>query len=551
MANLIDMTNSTLSQNAFCFETRTIDSEKISVPIEEARFGILNFAAITANETNDVVEFLFVIDCSGSMSDRCSDGRSKMQHIIHTLKNMILFLHEHTNTQVFITVNAFDSIIYKIIKRTNITEENLQEIIAKIEKVQPRGSTNIQYALENSAQYISELQTNYPTHIINHIFMTDGEATDGSRDITILKGLVVENLMNAFIGFGVDHDAALLNGIGSVGKSSYYFIDKLENAGLIYGEILHSIVYKVLGDAEINITNGLIYDFKTNTWVEKLPIGNIISEANKTYNIITSQPTQFKAEIAGKFGEMIVIYPSRQTEEIDETLLAKHQFRQRTLQLMYEVNDYCKKKRENEISFNVSVFMRYQSNSNNQTDNAQDINTTLTEEKTKMSKKLHDFMDEMKKYMAENNLNDDKFMKNLCDDIYICFRTFDTRFGNMYCTARQTSQGSQRQYTTSHTVHFEEEENYNPRFLQAPILRRGVNIGRIQRQTNAFTNLDDEYNDLENLPAPHIMQHELSHFEDTPYLTPQATQVMRYVSASVNYDDDLEEADSSSTRDII
>lgn len=546
MANLIDMTNSTLSQNAFCFETRTIDSEKISVPIEEARFGILNFAAITANETKDVLEFLFVIDCSGSMSDRCSDGRSKMQHIIHTLKNMLLFLHEKTTTKIFITINAFDSIIYNIIKRTNITEENFAEINAKIEKVQPRGSTNIQYALENSAEYIREIQTSYPEHIINHIFMTDGEATDGSRDISVLKDLVIDNLMNAFIGFGVDHDAALLNGIGTVGKSSYYFIDKLENAGLIYGEILHSIVYKVLEDAEIHITNGLIYDFKTNTWVEKLSIGNVISEANKTYNIITSEPSEFKAEIVGKFSEMIVMYPARQIEAVDENLLTKHQFRQRTLQLMYEANDYCKRKREIDWSYNVSVFIRHNHNLANQVDFDR-----LKEDKVTISKKLHDFMDEMKKYMAENNLNDDKFMKNLCDDIYICFRTFDTRFGNMYCTARQTSQGTQRQYTTSNTVDIDEEENYNPRFLRAPNLRRGVHIDRNLRQTNAAPSLDD-YNDLEILPDPPIiMEHQLSDFADTPYLTPQATQVMRYVSSSVNYDDDLEEADSSSTREII
>ena len=130
--------------------------------------------------------------------------------------------------------------------------------------------------------------------------------------------------------------------------------------------------------------------------------------------------------------------------------------------------------------------------------------------------------------MIDNNLTDDKFMKNLCDDIYICFRTFDTKYGSMFCNSRQTSQGSQRQYTVSNTNDIELEgtiSNSLPNFT--PMLRRGFNrIGR--RHLN--TSIDLDFNDI-NLP---ILNHELSQFVDTPYLTPQATQVMRFVSATNN-----------------
>ena len=88
MANLIDITTNVLSQNTICFETRNINVEQIPVPIQDAKFGILNFVAVTAEETKDEIDFVFIVDCSGSMSDKCSDGRSKIQHIIHTLKNI-------------------------------------------------------------------------------------------------------------------------------------------------------------------------------------------------------------------------------------------------------------------------------------------------------------------------------------------------------------------------------------------------------------------------------------------------------------------------------
>jgi hypothetical protein len=523
MANLIDITTSTLSQNTFRFESSNVDIEKIPLPIENAKFGILNFTAVTSTETNKELDFVFVVDCSGSMSDKCSDGRSKMQHIIHTLKNMIIFLHEHAAANSNITINSFDTQIYKTVERVKITDENLNEILTKIENLRPLASTNIELALRETSKYIRELKTDYPTNIVNHIFMTDGEATDGSREISLLKSLVVDNIFNAFIGFGIEHDAGLLNSVGSVGKSSYHFIDKLESAGFIYGEILHSVIYKILTNCEIKLTNGLIYNFKTNTWVSSLKIDDIISEANKTYNIVSANPDEFSANIQGNLDDLVVLYPST---KLDDTDLAKHIFRQRTLQLLFEANEYCNKKRENENDTGLRIvrsFMPIMPIAGEQPAN------NLIEQKEKIKRNLVKFMEEMKQFMTDNSLLDDKFMKNLCDDIYICFRTFDTRYGNMYCAARQSSQGTQRQYTVSNTLEVEREATHNLNLQTPPGLGRHRNINRIQRQTNAVIGVDDDF----DLP---IMQHEVSDFVDTPYLTPQATQVMRFVSSNIGND---------------
>jgi len=165
----------------------------------------------------------------------------------------------------------------------------------------------------------------------------------------------------------------------------------------------------------------------------------------------------------------------------------------------------------------------------------------FTEKRDAIKKKMAELMEEMKKFMTDNELTEDKFIKNLCDDIYICFRTFDTIYGNMFCTARQTSQGTQRQYTVSNTIDVEREQTVN---LNLPRLSRGRHfqqMPRIQRQTNALDdiNLDDDIDLL-------ILQHEVSNFNDTPYRTQQATQVMRFVSSSNMNDDDSGE-DSNST----
>jgi hypothetical protein len=112
-----------------------------------------------------------------------------MHHIIHTLKNMIWFLNDHPNIKHYITVNAFNLVIYKIIERTTITPENLPNLLLKIDNIKPFDCTNIEYALINSVKNINEIKTLYPTHKINHIFMTDGEATTGSNNIFIGPGV--------------------------------------------------------------------------------------------------------------------------------------------------------------------------------------------------------------------------------------------------------------------------------------------------------------------------------------------------------------------------
>jgi predicted house-cleaning noncanonical NTP pyrophosphatase (MazG superfamily) len=499
MANLIDMTSSILSQNIFCFDDRNINSEQIPVPMEgDTKFGVLNFTAVTSKETLNELDFLFIVDCSYSMSDMCSDNKTKMQHIIHTLKNMILFFNEHPNVKINITINAFDVEIYPIVSRTKITRDNLREIILKVERIVPLGSTNIELALRKSREEINRLVTEFPHTIVNHVFMTDGESVEGTKNITILQSLVVPTVTNAFVGFGIEHDAALLNGLSSVGKSAYYFIDKLESAGLVYGEILHGIIYNLLTNVEITIENGFIYNYKTNTWVNSLEIGDIVSEANKTYNIISSTPDECRINITGSMDGLVMSFPSTIAENTD---LSIHAYRQRTLQILYDVNQYCIVKQK-PLDFSNSLL------------HVQDIHFADEQEhREKLGTELANLIEEIKKYMADNTLEDNKILKNLCDDIYICYRTFGTKFGTMYCTARQTSQGSQRQYTAS-------ESSTVDLYQQAiPVLQRHTR----QRPVEPFPYQIDLS----------ILQHNVSDFIETPYLTPQASQVMREISRSV------------------
>ena len=120
----------------------------------------------------------------------------------------------------------------------------------------------------------------------------------------------------------------------------------------------------------------------------------------------------------------------------------------------------------------------------------------------------------MKTFMTEKHRQYDKFMKNLCDDIYINYTTIETKFGSMYNNARQISQGSQRCYTVNHTPPEEQLDGCNEEHSQSYTQF----ISSFFKCTNK-SKTDDP-----------IVDHIVSEFEDTPYQTPSATKLMREIS---------------------
>ena len=72
------------------FEDKPTTLNLTNISYTNPNFGILNFTTLTCLPSNIEHDFVFVVDRSGSMSDTCSDGRSKMQHIIHTLKKFLI-----------------------------------------------------------------------------------------------------------------------------------------------------------------------------------------------------------------------------------------------------------------------------------------------------------------------------------------------------------------------------------------------------------------------------------------------------------------------------
>ena len=71
----------------------------------EHQFGVFDIAIRgEIPVTKKHLHVFFSIDSSGSMSDLCLDGRTKIQHILFTLENILRIFHETPDSSISVHV---------------------------------------------------------------------------------------------------------------------------------------------------------------------------------------------------------------------------------------------------------------------------------------------------------------------------------------------------------------------------------------------------------------------------------------------------------------
>jgi hypothetical protein len=356
---------------------------------------------------------------------------------------------------------------------------------------------------------------------------------------------------NYFIGYGSGHDSKLLGILCDFEKGSYHYIDAIEKAGFVFGEILHNITHKLLYNCEIVVENGVIYNYNTNLYSNRLYIGDIVGESNKVYHLFTDTPSTCYVHL--KTLEPLEIHIFQETNH--DLNFVNYAFRHRTLTLLGEVKQ-CQEKYDNSSR------------------HIYDVNYFNPEILAIYKKKMQELFDEMRViYMSTN----DKFIKMLCDDIHISQKTFGTKYGNMCISSRQTSQGTQRIYTVNttpldrvkvtvnlntHSYAYDSDDDIPQR---GPASSNSNNIQKSARPCDSDSGSDDDSDEedvqkasMSSSAGPKPKQrscapsscaqpssnltiktddYEVSNdcMEDSPYLTQTAKTVMRsisYVSSS-------------------
>lgn len=439
-------------------------------------FGTFELEIGKTEMTEKAQEINIVIDQSGSMDEMCEDGNNKMNQIKHVTKNIMRFVCDTKN--VTIGVNSFNYQVNPVFDRTHVTSENVEELTEKLKEINAEDGTNIEKPLRMLRDLpvadVSIVADVSNETYRNNIFMSDGDANEGATTPELLAHLVDVRATNYFIGFGLEHNPKLFSALSNRENSSYYFIDKIEKSGIAYGEILQSILYRALTDVTIKIENGLLYDWKTNTWLTEVTIGKMSGEMKRTLHILTSAKRDVKITVAGQNVE---------TGENFETVVGW------TEDSCADLSRFIYRQKTQELLNRVKLL-------------GEDSNFDRDLVK-KMKVEMKAFMADMVAFMKKNDLTEDRIMKNLCDDIVVVYRTIGTPFGHMYSCSRQVSNGMERAHNTSDTPKAPHRRGYKRGFMprQCSVMTQEEDIFEFPEENSD----DDDDVDVDDLMDKHEM----------------------------------------------
>jgi len=430
-------------------------------------FGIIRVEANEeeeeySNRFHRKIDVQIRIDNSGSMSDICSDGRTKMQHVNFAVSQILRKISEG-RISATVDIRSFDDAIVSIIA-DQLNLETVEEMVSRVNRIFPNAGTNIQNVLT--------LETRNQDTPVERVFilLSDGQDTTGiGRDKLIRIAESIDANTNVImIGVGNDHDSALFKGIISKRGSGHYTpVSNVEEISIAISELIYGILHKVLKRLTITVSNGEIYSWSKNKWVNCIQIEDIVIGRKKTFHIRSNTPLAFAAKVEGvsvEDGDNCVV------DIVDiqfGAVLTYDKHRHRTMELIGE-----------------SVM-------------ADEMSSLAVKE---LKTQLKNMMIELKAYMDKNQLRDDKRYQMLCDDIFMCHQTMGSVHGTMYAAARQTSQGTQSIYSNQRNL---------PSYPRPPKFSRGI-TGFVSKMNQ--DEIYDEFDEFDLPPCqPMTMMRSVSH----------------------------------------
>ena len=387
--------------------------------------GVLHVVADAVPLTPTRTAIYFSIDCSGSMDDTCKDGRTKMHHIQHTLRNILRFLiHKQTDTSVHIV--GFDHNVTPLTETFQTCDEAL---VARVDDLYPNGLTNLEQALEHAHGVVEQFRVQHPDVAVYHILMTDGCPTAGAKCIDDFA--IPWNCPTFFVGFGEEHDNVLLSHLAEAvprQEGRFQFIDEVEHASIVYGELLHQILYPCCSSRVLYVEGMEVYHWQTNTWTRDVVLPPLAGEEHKLLHLravpdAAERRRAYVTDTDGTFVDEVDALPALVNMETGETVatdMTPYQFRQETLALLFQVNRI----------------------------HSANMPRTRRRREHPIKQHLWDHFNRMKAYTCDDPQMR-TFVKVLMDDVYIAMTGLHHDRGHLYSQARQRSQGAQSAYMAS------------------------------------------------------------------------------------------------------
>ena len=235
--------------------------------------------SVENSEVRNPTHFVLLLDTSGSMEEN-----NKLGNVKKCVKLLLTIL----NAKDMISVITFEDESEIILKRVPADENHKGLIEAKVNAIQPEGSTNLSASLANLKEVIKD--ESMKTGVI---LLTDGHANRGIHDtpslLQMFKKLREDNpiLSIACLAYGTDHNADLLKNISLESSGSYSIVSNLEDAATVIGDVFGSLISCCAQNVKVELPKGSTiegpFTLKDSSYSETLSIGDIYSGSNTLY----------------------------------------------------------------------------------------------------------------------------------------------------------------------------------------------------------------------------------------------------------------------------
>lgn len=337
---------------------------------QQQTFGTFAFTALSPppspDNNNKPIFILFTIDCSGSMYESCGmeSSSNKIEQVIATLTSVITLLHEYTSSTsstphrhrpITLCFQVFNAIVHSIpFTDTPLHTQSLEASLEVVHElaVHVMGLTDLGVALKTAQTILNQRAQLHPEDELYHILLTDGEITCGTSNMGKLHSylaappaVTTHRHHHLFVGYGDEHDSRLLSMLASMQKGAEYrSVPVMEDAGAVYGEIVHNLLHKIATPICFVMENGEIYDYTCNQWVSFLELDPAMAVYDKpvTLHVRSTDPhnmrlyiqTHSSAAAAATARTTVCCYaePTRQN-------LIPYLFRQKTQEYLFAAHE--------------------------------------------------------------------------------------------------------------------------------------------------------------------------------------------------------------------
>lgn len=476
----------------------------------DTNLGIVRLTVHDIESTFMHFNWLLVTDRSGSMDASTSathSGTSKLDALKHTMRKMFEYFYKDAQDRGSthnVVVTLFDHEVNQFTVKIDKDTEMAAHYRA-ITEITSGGMTNMYKGIQMAFQS-AEMLPNAKTVMV---VLSDGEITSGVSCKETIGQLLLDYkeddlFSNRVVGYGADHSVKLLSYLAEITKGEYHCIESVEGAGVVYGEIVHGVVYEAGRNGFMKIENGEVYSPMECKWTDSIEINEFAAGKTYTWSLrrsneepVSVQVTYTNVEkgeiVATVINQDTTTYPEAGVEDRDVRL---YDLRQKTLELVGEAKTHWqegdnsprhRRRRRLPPCLRPPKMQRmtaavYDDDLAPHLPNLNSLDQDSLEAKTsEIEAKLDAHMEVLEE--AKKKYGEDEFIITLCDDIYVAKKALTSSNGLSYLAARHVSQGLQRCYnpvdlTGLDTVDSDDDYEMSQNML-SPFMNRQSSAGTV------------------------------------------------------------------------